>query len=366
MDRKFFRGRTDFKQNGQPGEFKAIFATLNVKDADGDVTLPGAFEEGQPVRISAWGHKWDQLPVGRGTVHSDGKEAWVDGQFLLETETGKEHYNTVKGMGDLQEWSYGFQVEDSIPGQFDGQDVRFLRKMKVIEVAPVMQGAGVDTRTADIKTASGRADLPLADRARPWDNTAAENRVRAWAGGTDNMDWAKYRQAFFWYDPASADQLGGYKLGFADVIDGTLTAIPRGIFAVAGVLSGARGGAQIGGDAPGVRAKVAAYYGRMRREFDDDSIVPPWEKSADPANQKAGARHSSKDNEMLQQMHDLAVELGAKCAGHDDSASDGDDGATDKGRKTTSKEPQSSTLAARVALELLEDEQRDYSLKETM
>lgn len=29
--------------------------------------------------------------------------------------------------------------------------------------------------------------------------------------------------------------------------------------------------------------------------------------------QKAGARHSSKDSSMVQRMHDLACELGAKC-----------------------------------------------------
>jgi hypothetical protein len=29
--------------------------------------------------------------------------------------------------------------------------------------------------------------------------------------------------------------------------------------------------------------------------------------------QRAGARHSSKDNDLIQQMHDRACELGAKC-----------------------------------------------------
>ena len=30
------------------------------------------------------------------------------------TESGKEVYNLVKGMGDLQQWSFGFRVIDSI------------------------------------------------------------------------------------------------------------------------------------------------------------------------------------------------------------------------------------------------------------
>jgi len=46
-------------------------------------------------------------------------------------------------------------------------------------------------------------------------------------------------------------------LQFADVIGQTLTAMPRGIFAVAGVLAGARGGVDIPADEQdAIKAKV--------------------------------------------------------------------------------------------------------------
>lgn len=133
------------------GEFKAVFSTLNVVDHDKDVTLPGAFKDGQPVRISYWGHRWQDLPVGRGVVHSDDKEAWVDGKFFLDTEGGTETYKTVKNLGDLQQWSYGFDILEAHSGKFGDEDVQFLSSLEVYEVSPVLLGAGIDTRTTDIK-----------------------------------------------------------------------------------------------------------------------------------------------------------------------------------------------------------------------
>jgi hypothetical protein len=132
------------------GTVKAVFSTFNVIDHDNDVTLPGAFEEGAKVRISAYNHaSWGagHLPVGKGTIHSDESRAYLNGQFFLNTQHGKDTFETVKELDDLGEWSYGYEIVDSDKGQKDGQDVRFLKKLKVPEVSPVLLGAGIDTRT---------------------------------------------------------------------------------------------------------------------------------------------------------------------------------------------------------------------------
>lgn len=154
MKTKTFRSPMELKADGQPGEFRAVFATFNAIDHDGDVTVPGAFKDGSAVRISYWGHRWQDLPVGKGVIHQDEKQAWVDGQFFLDTLAGKETYQTVKNLGDLQEWSYGYDVEDSELGKFEEQDVRFLRSLVVPEVSPVLLGAGVGTHTESIKRAA--------------------------------------------------------------------------------------------------------------------------------------------------------------------------------------------------------------------
>lgn len=151
MLKKMFRAPMVLKKDGEPGEFTAVFSTLNVVDHDGDVTRPGAFQDGQAVRIAYWGHRWNDLPVGKGVIHSDEERAWVDGRFFMDTEAGLETYKTVKNLGGLQEWSYGFDIEDSEPGKLEDEEVRFLNALIVHEVSPVLLGAGMGTHTVDIK-----------------------------------------------------------------------------------------------------------------------------------------------------------------------------------------------------------------------
>jgi hypothetical protein len=161
MDKK---GLSDFALSDQ-GAVTAVFSTLNVKDHDGDVTVPGAFEDGASVRISAYGHaSWgDALPVGRGQIRMDGEKALLEGQFFMDTSHGRDTFATVKGLGDLGEWSYGYDVVDSAQGEFAGEPVRFLKGLKVHEVSPVLLGAGIGTRT--LGTKSELAFSEQADRA---------------------------------------------------------------------------------------------------------------------------------------------------------------------------------------------------------
>lgn len=158
MQTKTFQAPIEIKADGDPGEFRAVFATFNVIDHDGDVTVPGAFTDGQKVRIAYWAHRWQDLPVGRGEIHADDEKAWVDGRFFLDTMAGKETYQTVKNLDELQEWSYGFDVLEAEPGTFDGKDVMILRKLDVHEVSPVLLGAGIGTQTVAIKRADKSAN----------------------------------------------------------------------------------------------------------------------------------------------------------------------------------------------------------------
>ena len=152
------------------------------------------------------------------------------------------------------------------------------------------------TASADdsaLKGATSYGNLPLSDRGRVWDATAASGRVRKWAssdgsGDKEKMDWKKYQKAFFWYDSTMADGFGGYKLGFADILDGTLTAAWRGVTAVAAVLQGSRGGVQIpDADANKVKAHVAKYYAKAASQFGDDSITVPWDNASRDGDSKA-------------------------------------------------------------------------------
>lgn len=195
------------------------------------------------------------------------------GAKAVETKQEEKPYNIFEDDGEYCVYRVdedGAQMGDSLGCHPSREEADEQVQTILISEAEEEQGKG----------ATGKAGLPLASREREWDASAAKGRIRSWAGGEDDMDWPKYRQAFFWYNSDASDQFGSYKLPFADVISGELQAVPRGLFAVAGVLQGARGGTDIpASDISSIKSKVNSYYASMRSEFDDDSIIPPWDKS---------------------------------------------------------------------------------------
>ena len=113
-------------------------------------------------------------------------------------------------------------------------------------------------------------DLALADRDRSWDGDAAEKRVRKWADAEDEPN-EKYRDAHVWYDADKKGNFTAYKLLIADVVDGKLVAVPRGVMAAAAVMQGSRGGVDLPkSDIDRVKSHLAKYYKKM-----DDTA--PWE-----------------------------------------------------------------------------------------
>lgn len=148
----------ELKEEGDRGQVTAVFSTFDVVDLDGDVTRKGAFTEGAPVVISAYGHtSWDgSLPIGKGTIHERDDDAVLRGSFFLNTSHGRDAWETVKELSTagLQEWSYSLQNVSAEEGEVDGKAVRVLTKIDVKEVSPVLRGAGIDTRTLTIKSGS--------------------------------------------------------------------------------------------------------------------------------------------------------------------------------------------------------------------
>lgn len=79
-------------------------------------------------------------------------------------------------------------------------------------------------------------DLPINETAT-WDADAARARIFRWAGyDGEHPDPVKARRAFLAYNASKPALRESYKLPFADVIDGRLTAVRRGLDAAAAML----------------------------------------------------------------------------------------------------------------------------------
>ena len=155
---KFTKSVSFKTTDDEKGNVEAVFSVFNNLDSDGDVVLPGAiksgFKDDQVPMVFA--HKWDQ-PIGKGKIVQEDDKAVFKGKFFMGTEAGKEAYNLAKEMGDLQEWSFGFRINDYEVAEFqkDGEsvgDVRYLKDLEVYEVSPVLVGANRQTYTLAIKT----------------------------------------------------------------------------------------------------------------------------------------------------------------------------------------------------------------------
>lgn len=162
----------DFKiDEAKEGDVRLAFATLGIVDKDGHITDPGAIPS-KSVPMSAYGHSsWPEhgarLPVGRGDIAEVGTKGIFDGRFFIDTTHGRDTYLTVKHLGELGEFSYGYKILGAQPTDQKtarGKRVVRLKRLDIFEASPTLIGAG-ETELIGIKgdDEGPLAGLPFAD-----------------------------------------------------------------------------------------------------------------------------------------------------------------------------------------------------------
>lgn len=143
------------------GEVVARFSVFDIVDRDGDILRRSAFTDGQEVPM-VWAHRWD-IPVGKGVIKLAKDHAEFHGKFL-STPAAQDARTTVREMGDLQEWSFGFRIL----GVQDNPEIRGLdiTDVQVFEVSPVLVGANQETATLAVKGGPPREE-PQEDERDP-------------------------------------------------------------------------------------------------------------------------------------------------------------------------------------------------------
>ena len=130
---------------------------------------------------------------------------------------------------------------------------------------PAFPGSRIEAETLIQAAVSGSTDLPVAGRDREWDGPAASS---AQFGDDENPDFTRARRGHL-FVREEGDKKGDFVLPFADVIDGTLTIVPRGVFASAGG-RGVDAVADISDeDREAVKKRICTLYGRVREEGED-------------------------------------------------------------------------------------------------
>lgn len=300
----------------------AVIGRLDAPTSDGRVIASAGFDSRTLPLPMDWqertaeGHE-DAITVGsmdtvtvdqNGYVHAGGE--WLDPDMFPEAGRArvladmKIVYPSMEPAGCAME----YMITGGGEGHFDDDgyhdpepygEVCVFTKFELAKVTlvaiqafadlwvwPEGEGPNMITTPSQSLVASVRTEgwssMPVAGADVEWDGDAAAGRVAEWAGvdspDATEADWAKYARAFLYQDD-DADPMtkGAYKLGVADVVDGELTLIPRGVYAVAGVLSGARGGADIPqAQQDRLKSAVRGLYERIASALDDDTIEAPF------------------------------------------------------------------------------------------
>lgn len=258
-------------------EFEGYLSTFGNVDRGRDVVMPGAFEKTlQEIKARAqdngkagllpllWQHNMRE-PVGTFIeMREDDKGLFVKARMPLSDTFVTGRVIPQMEIGSIDRMSIGYTIVDA---EYE-EDVRRLKELNLWEgsLVTIAENDNATIEMAQIKAATSFKDLPLASRTRSWDSDAAVARIRKFTDSSDEPS-RRYRNAFMWYDSASAEKFGSYKLPYADVIDGQLKAVPRAIFAIAGVLQGARGGVDIpSADRASIVRHVERYYSKMDLE----------------------------------------------------------------------------------------------------
>lgn len=150
---------------GEDGTGLARLGTLSAIDHDGDTYDPGAFawkQGGEQWAQVLPAHDWRAMPLGKARVYEDGDAAFAELKLNLDHQAGRDWHAALKfdlAQGEpIQEWSYGYNVLDA-DYQVRGESrVRVLKRLDVMEVSPVLRGAGVGTGTLTMKNLALKDD----------------------------------------------------------------------------------------------------------------------------------------------------------------------------------------------------------------
>lgn len=143
-----------FKSNSGTGEFSGYASYWGIKDAYGDVVMPGAFQSIPDVlRVPMlWQHDQTE-PCGKWLeIREDQTGLFVRGQLNLQTEIGQRVYQHLLSQ-DISGLSIGYTIPAG--GIEVIGDVRYLKQVELAEISIVSLPANSESRILSVKFNQG-------------------------------------------------------------------------------------------------------------------------------------------------------------------------------------------------------------------
>jgi HK97 family phage prohead protease len=146
------------------GTFVAIVSTFGPPpDVQNDIITPGAFKASlmdATVRHPGalfpvlWQHDYEdpESVIGLVTAAAETKDGLaIAGRLDLTNQRAVAVYEGM--LGDrIREWSIGYGIEEKHWGEWNGDSVRFLDKLELLEISAVVKGANRFTRTIEVRS----------------------------------------------------------------------------------------------------------------------------------------------------------------------------------------------------------------------
>lgn len=137
------------KEEKDQGIIEAYVSIFDNVDLVGDIIKRGAFVESLRKKLpkGVWMHNWEEPIAKTLKGEEDEKGLFIRAQFNLETQRGRESFSDIK-FGIIDEFSIGFKILDY---EWDENDNRIIKKVRLYEWSPVLAGANPDTQLINVK-----------------------------------------------------------------------------------------------------------------------------------------------------------------------------------------------------------------------
>jgi HK97 family phage prohead protease len=170
------------------GRFVAVVSTFGPPpDTQGDIVSPGAFRASiaeaslkYPGALWPifWMHRYDDPGNVIGVVIAAAETSEglvIEGQLDLDNERAMNVYEGLLG-NRIREWSIAYGINKAREDTWNGEHVRYLDELELLEISAVYSGANRFTRTIEV-------------RSRPYaTSTAGSNATVTWRDGQPDGD----------------------------------------------------------------------------------------------------------------------------------------------------------------------------------